>query len=282
MTLKTLHEMLNGMSVELAEKVHLLFMANYIDYSDCDFRDDNQVESYCWCYRDLFELKTKESQEIVNTQLVEFLDEWRQDASSRYRKAKDDICYWITDEWYRFESPMQKEIESAYLAALKKKNDIAIALALSPFAQKMAELVNSGAYEAAAGSCYIIFRCLAKTCKEHENWFCGFTGYGDTYTKLAIFTEAVVELYCHLRQKPTSPSAWLMRWISIWKCSISKPISSVTCTAAPASQTCSVMPMPNTGTIPSWRSAPCGGCGRRKGERDKGPTESRRERWLKK
>ena len=29
----------------------------------------------------------------------------------------------------------------------------------------------------------------------------GFTGYGDTYTKLAIFTEAVVELYCHLRQK---------------------------------------------------------------------------------
>lgn len=60
--------------------------------------------------------------------------------------------------------------------------------------------MNSGAYEA-AGSCYAIFRCLAKTCKEHEDWFCGFTGYGDTYTKLAIFTEAVVELYCHLRQK---------------------------------------------------------------------------------
>ena len=56
----------------------------------------NQVESYCWCYRDLFELKTKESQEIVNSQLIEFLDEWRQDAPSRYRKAKDDICYWIT------------------------------------------------------------------------------------------------------------------------------------------------------------------------------------------
>ena len=58
-TLKTVHEMLNGMSVELAEKVHLLFMANYIDYSDYDFRDENQVESYCWCYRDLFELKKK-------------------------------------------------------------------------------------------------------------------------------------------------------------------------------------------------------------------------------
>ena len=94
-----------------------------------------------------------------------------------------------------------RSVASAYQTALKKKDDIAIALALSPFARKTAELVNIGAYEAAAGSCYIIFRCLAKTCKEHENWFCGFTGYGDIYTKLAIFTEAVVELYCHLRQK---------------------------------------------------------------------------------
>ena len=112
----------------------------YIDYSDYDFRDENQMESSCWCYRDLYEQKTKESQEIVNSQLIEFLDEWRQDAPSRYRKAKDDICYWITDEWYNFESPMQKEIESAYQTALKKKDDLAIALALSPFAQKMAEL----------------------------------------------------------------------------------------------------------------------------------------------
>ena len=94
-----------------------------------------------------------------------------------------------------------RSVASAYQTALKKKDNMTIALALSPFAQKTAELVKSGAYEAAAGSCYIIFRCLAKTCKEHENWFCGFTGYGDTYTKLAIFTEAVVELYCHLRQK---------------------------------------------------------------------------------
>ena len=201
-TLKTLHEMLNGMSVELAVKVHLLFMANYIDYLDYDFRDENLVESYCWCYRDLFELRTKESQEIVNSQLIEFLDEWRQDAPSRYRKVKDDICYWITDEWYGFESPMQKEIESAYQTALKKKDDLAIALAFSPFAQQTAELVNSGAYEAAAGSCYVLFRYLAKACKEHEDWFRGFTGYGDTYTKLAIFTESIVELYCHLRQMP--------------------------------------------------------------------------------
>ena len=28
------------------------------------------------------------------------------------------------------------------------------------------------------------------------------------------------------------------------------------------------MPKPNTGIIPSWMNAPCGGCGRRKGEND--------------
>lgn len=155
---------------------------------------------------------------------------------------------------------------SAYQTALKKNDDMAIALALSSFAQKTAELVNSGAYESAASSCYAIFRCLAKTCKEHEDWYAGFTGYGDTYTKLAIFTEAVVELTVTYAKKPVSPSAWLMRWISTWKYSTSKPISSVTCTAAPVSQTCSVMPKSNTRIIPSWRSAPCGGCGRRKGE----------------
>ena len=71
-----------------------------------------------------------------------------------------------------------RSVASAYQTALKKKDDIAIALALSPFARKTAELVNSGAYEA-AGSCYAIFRCLAKTCKENEDWFAGFTGYGD-------------------------------------------------------------------------------------------------------
>ena len=51
-TLKTLHEMLDGMSVELAEKVHLLFMANYIDYSDYDFRDvgtGGRVDFHCVC-----------------------------------------------------------------------------------------------------------------------------------------------------------------------------------------------------------------------------------------
>ena len=68
-----------------------------------------------------------------------------------------------------------------------------------------------------------------------------------------------MELYCHLRQKSGLSKRMAMRWISTWKYSTSKPISSVTCTTAPASQTCSVMPMPNTVIIQSWMRAPCGG-----------------------
>ena len=44
-TLKNVHKMMDGMSVELVEKVHLLFMANYIDHLDYTFRDEYQVES---------------------------------------------------------------------------------------------------------------------------------------------------------------------------------------------------------------------------------------------
>lgn len=265
-SLKTVHQMLDGMSVELAEKVHLLFMANYIDYSDSEFRDENQVETYCWCYRDLFELKTKESQEIVNSQVIEFLDEWRQYAPSRYRKAKDDLYYWINDDWFGFESPIQKEIESAYQAALKKKDGMAIAIALSPFAQKTAELVNSGAYEAAAGSYYAIFRCLTKTCKEHENWFRGFTSYGDTYTKLAIFTESIVELYCHLRQRPDLSKRMADEMdINLEVFNLETDFfGDLHCSSRFTDMLCDAQA--NTATIPSWRIAPCGGCGRRKGE----------------
>lgn len=73
---------------------------------------------------------------------------------------------------------MQKEIELAYQTVMKKKDDLAIVLALSPFARKTAELVNSGAYEAAAASCYVLFRYpargqyLTSTAKRlGEEWF---------------------------------------------------------------------------------------------------------------
>lgn len=42
--LKELHQMMDGMSIGLAEKVHLLFMNNYINYSNYEFRDEWQVD----------------------------------------------------------------------------------------------------------------------------------------------------------------------------------------------------------------------------------------------
>lgn len=42
--LKDLHRMMDRMSIGLAEKVHLLFMNNYINYSNYGFRDEWQVD----------------------------------------------------------------------------------------------------------------------------------------------------------------------------------------------------------------------------------------------
>jgi len=42
--------MLDGMSIELAEKVHLLFMNNYISYSNYGFRDEWHVDEYMSVY----------------------------------------------------------------------------------------------------------------------------------------------------------------------------------------------------------------------------------------
>lgn len=141
--LKDLHQMMDGIAMELAEKLHLLFMANYIDFSNYGFRDEEQVDCYCWCYRDLFELKTKEALQVANNFVIGFLEEWREDAPSLYRKAKSDICYWMNYKWLRFESPVQMEIEEAYQAAMKKGEESDVASALATFTLKTAELVES-------------------------------------------------------------------------------------------------------------------------------------------
>ena len=79
------------------------------------------------------------------------------------------------EDYYNAKCRRDRSVASAYQTALKKNDDMAIALALSPFARKTAELVKSGAYEAAAGSCYAIFRCLAKTCKMPEGQVSGIS-----------------------------------------------------------------------------------------------------------
>jgi hypothetical protein len=93
---------------------------------------------------------------------------------------------------------MQKEIEKAFQAAMKAQEESAVAKTLAPFALKTAELVEGKTYEEAAGCCYTIFRCLAKASKGHIERFGGSLDE-DAYSVSAIFTEAMVELYCHLR-----------------------------------------------------------------------------------
>lgn len=203
-TLKDIKQMMAGMSLDLAEKVHLLFMANYIDYSGYWFRDEWQVDGYVNAYNDLFIYKTGEVLLYANHYVFGFLEEWRKYSPSLYRRAKDDLKWWITDEWYKFESPLQKEIEEAWEMALATNEEQKVVLALSPLALRTYELVKGKAYEEAAGCCYTIFRCLAKTSKEHGDWFHGFLN-DNKYSKLTMFLEAVTELYKHLRQLPDVP-----------------------------------------------------------------------------
>ena len=143
-----------------------------------------------------------------------------------------------------------------------------------------AELVNSGAYEVAAGSCYTIFRCLAKTCKENEDWFAGFTGYGDTYTKLAIFTEAVVELYCHLRQKSDLSKRMADEMdINLEVFNLETDFfGDLHCSSRWTDMLCDAQTQ--YGDYSELDECPMWGMWEKKGGNDKGPTEKRRERWL--
>lgn len=206
--LKDLMKMMGAMSIDLSERVHFLFMANYIDYSDYNFRDDWQVDKYIYAYNDLFSLKNSEALMYANHYVFEFLEEWQQDSPSLYRRAKDDLIWWVTDEWIKFESPMQGEIEDAWRSAMASNDDLKVALALSPFALKIAEMVKEKKYQEAAGCCYTIFRILSKTSKEHTDWFGGFLD-DEAYSKLSMFTDAMGELYCHLRQIPDIPRTLL-------------------------------------------------------------------------
>ena len=206
--LKDLKQMMGNMSIYLAERVHLLFMGKYIDYSHYHFRDDLSVEGYIYAYNDLFTLKNSVALLYANHYVFGFLEEWQKDAPSLYRRAKDDLIWWMTDEWIKFESPMQGEIEDAWSTAMASNDEQRVALALSPFALKIAEMVKEKKYQEAAGCCYTIFRILAKTRKDHIDWFGGFLN-DDFYSKLSMFIEAMAELYCHLRQTPGIPRSLL-------------------------------------------------------------------------
>lgn len=194
--LKDLHRMMDGMSIELAEKVHLLFMNNYINYSNYGFRDEWQVDDYMDAYYNLYSLRSEQAKVVVNQFVVDFMDEWKEDAPSMYRRAKNDIVGWINIEWYRFECP-----EVSKLSKDIERTEKDIVLELSYILLKIAEMVKEGKYEEAAGGCYRLFRHLANIRDVYPDRFGGLLDDGEL-SKMTLFTLALVELYSHLRQIP--------------------------------------------------------------------------------
>jgi hypothetical protein len=182
------------MSIGLAEKVHLLFMNNYINCSNYGFRDEWQVDDYMDAYNNLYSLRSEVAKKVVNQYVVDFMDEWKEDAPAIYRRAKDDLAGWINSEWYGFECP-----EASKLSMDVERTEKEEAMELSDYLMKIAEMVKGGKYEEAAGGCYAVFRRLAKIRDVYPDWFKGFEDDVEL-SKMTLLTLALVELYCHLRQ----------------------------------------------------------------------------------
>lgn len=194
--LKDLHRMMDGMSIGLAEKVHLLFMNNYINYSNYGFRDEWQVDDYMDAYYNLYSLRSEQAKMVVNQYVMDFMEEWKEDAPAMYRRAKDDMVGWINSEWYEFECP-----EESKQSMDVERTEEEIALELSDPLLRIAETVKAGKNEEAAGGCYAVFRRLAKIRDVYPDWFKGLEDDGEL-SKMTLLTLALVELYSHLRQMP--------------------------------------------------------------------------------
>lgn len=198
-TIDDLRKMMNEMDQRHAEEVHYLFMSNYIDFSDYEFRDDWHMDAYHEAY--FYYFRSGDVQlEILNDYVLDILKEWQQDANHKYQKAKKDLIWWITDPIPEFKPSLGKGIEMAYKTAIRSNEEEKLAKALTPFLPKIVEIVKSGQYEDAAANIFCLFEHLALADKEHEDWFHPLWGNG-TMTQVAYLTEALCELYCHLRQQ---------------------------------------------------------------------------------
>lgn len=195
--LKDLHRMMDGMSIAQAEKVHLLFMNNCINYSNYGFRNEWLVDDYMDAYYNLYSLRSEQAKIVVNQFVVDFMNEWKEDAPAIYRRAKNDMVGWINSEWYAFECP-----EESKQSIDVERTEEEIALELSDSLQKIAEMVKAGKYEEAAGECYEVFRRLAMIRDVYPDWFKGLDEDDGELPKMTLLTLALVELYSHLRQLP--------------------------------------------------------------------------------
>lgn len=195
--------MLEEMDMPHAEKVHFLFMNNYIDYDNYDFRDEWMIDGYVECYNDFFQ--TSEGLDALNRYVIDIMQEWKEDSYNRYKKAKSDLFYWIKSPIPAFSPSLGKEIESAYEATINSDIDAAMFKALLPYPAMILEQIKNKNYEEAAANIYCLFEHLVKASKVQEKWFESYHR-GGKLSNIVCLTEILVDLYCHLRQMPDLPS----------------------------------------------------------------------------
>ena len=201
-TLPLIRQMMLDMDQRHAEEVHYLFVCRYIDHSHYKFRDPWMEDFYLGTYWDFY--RTGNYLYELNHFVWNILDEWKKDANHKYQRAKRDLYYWITDPIPEFAPSMGKEIKTAYDKAVKSGNPDELAKDLMPFPQKIAEIIKTGNYEDAAANVYCLLELLGAANKDHEDWFESLW-YGGEMSKIALFTETICELYCHLRQQKGIP-----------------------------------------------------------------------------
>ena len=202
-TLDDIKHLMSEMDQRHADLLHYLFMCNYIDYSDYQFRDEWMIDAYVTIYNAYYH-EDSNYLSAVNGYVIEILREWQHDANHKYQKAKHDLYYWLTDPIPEFNSSMGDEIESAWLQVKDSDDERVVARALMQFPMRISKLIDSGHYEDAAANVYCILEHLAITNKSHEDWFeCMWNG--GEQTMIADLVEVIQELYCHLRQKSDVP-----------------------------------------------------------------------------
>ena len=197
--------MLSEMDERHAEEVHHLFMTNYIDYSDYEFRDEWMIDGYLECHHEYFRSCGEYLNEL-NNYVIEILKEWKQDANYKYQKAKKDLVWWMEDPIPEFKPSLEHEIDTAIKRVSEAEDDEIVVKALMPFPQEIAKIINARNYEDAAANIYYLFDYLAAFEKKHEPWFKSIWE-GGPMSKMACFFDVLCELYCHLRQLKDVPLA---------------------------------------------------------------------------
>lgn len=204
-TLDDIRRMLDEMDQRHAEEVHHLFMDNYIDFSDYEFRDDWMMDAYHECFHEYF-CSGGEYIDQLNGYVIEILKEWQQDAYHKYQKAMKDLIWWMEDPIPEFKPSLEHEIDTAVSSVGETDNDEVVVDALMNFPLEIADIIKAGDYEDAAANLYYLFDYMAALEKKHEPWFKSLWTGGEM-SKIACYFDTICELYCYLRQMKEVPNS---------------------------------------------------------------------------